>query len=251
MTIAVDFSRRCRRSLLCAGVASSLVVLMGCAQTVPGEVDEAPGYLVALVNATAPVTNVSASQFCAGVLVNRMQVLTAAHCVKGRDAKSMDVIAGANNLCSTARVGGDRVAVKSIVSSDSFDAALLTLQRATDRVPAKIQDTMPEVSSISIAWGWGKDSVGGVPPCSAEGKALSVISLPNCEGAPGADSVGAICGVPAGKRNTCEGDSGGPLVAQNGRLQAITISGLGCGPDDPGVYLRASEVLVALDAGDG
>jgi secreted trypsin-like serine protease len=234
---------RVRRVLATATAIIALVgALSGCADPHP---DEPPGYLVALINATAPDNDVSSTQFCTGVLITETEVLTAAHCLRDRESLSIDAIVGAKNLCNTGPIQGERVGVQSMNLSDSVDAAVLTLSRAVDRAPAATDRPEAETGSVAVAWGWGKDSMGGVAPCDAEPKELVIVLPSACLGAPGA-GPGTLCGIPAGDANTCEGDSGGPLVGRDGSIKAITTSGLGCGQDDAGVYLSVDVALAAL-----
>jgi len=216
--------------------------ITGCAPVAPAP----PGFLAALINSSAPRNDVSGTQFCAGVLVSKHVVLTAAHCVRGRTPASIDVVVGANNLCSTGPITGQRLHVRSIRRSATLDAAELTIESAATATPARIAK---RATKFYEAWGWGKDSIGGVAPCMAMSKALSAVRAHAC--LPALTQVAAseraryLCAVPAAQRNTCEGDSGGPVLSPDGLLVAITIGGVGCGPHDPGTYLAAASALGA------
>lgn len=205
-----------------------------------------PASLVALINASAPSGDVSATQFCAGVLVTPTVILTAGHCVEGRAAESMNAIIGADNLCSTGEIDGARAEVERVIVDDELDGAVVILEHAiTESAPIQVAASF-EIGDRVNAWGWGKASVGGVPPCRSQQKALAVVEGSECEAFMGGNSPGHLCARPVGERNTCEGDSGGPVLTQDGRLLAVTASGAGCGADDPGAYTSAQALLAHL-----
>ena len=73
-----------RTPLAATAVVTAVVTCL--ASCVPAESDEPPVALAALVNASAPQSDVSGMQFCAGAVVAEDRVLRAAHCVEGLQA---------------------------------------------------------------------------------------------------------------------------------------------------------------------
>lgn len=141
--------------------------------------------------------------------------------------------------------------VRAIWTDEREDAAVLVLKSPAPADPVAVATPEPDVGDALVAWGWGKDSVGGTAPCGAEPKQLDVVPTDNCADlTPEAFDRTLICAEPSGTRNTCEGDSGGPTLTTTGQLVAITASGAGCGPDDPGTYtlvgppLQRSEMAI-------
>jgi len=215
---------------------------------------EAPAGVVALINASAPIDDVSASQFCTGILLDERTVATALHCVAGRDVTSVDVIVDARNLCSTAPIVGERVPVATSSPVDGgLDATLLTLTRPVKRAsPVVVAKGAAEPGAELEAWGWGSASPGGASSCSIEGKLLRSVGTARCDRElagprtlPAFRESDYLCAVPRdASANTCLGDSGGPVFARLGgtgerQLVGMTLAGRGCGANDPGMYLAA------------
>ena len=229
-----------------------------------GDATSEPRDVVAVVQASAPASDVSASQFCTGVLISPTRVLTAAHCVASRAASSIDVILDADNLCSTGPIDGERVRVTAITPvASGADAAILSLATPTgDHTAVQLARTTPSHdadSPVVTAWGWGSGSIGGAAPCGVTPKTLRVVPLSRCavelraetELRQAVPSSEYFCAVPSDSSpNTCLGDSGGPaFVIEHGqrRLAGITLSGRGCGATDPGLYLGVRGIRGAVD----
>ena len=95
---------------------------------------------VALLDNRVSGSSAVKSQYCAGTVVNRYWILTAAHCVyytdgSGVPAAVIDVLAGTRNLAS----GGQRLHVAQVrvlpgfsLSSGDHDLAMLKLTPAAD-----------------------------------------------------------------------------------------------------------------------
>ena len=280
-------------AVIAVGAITALAVgvLVGTNEQPPKTPDPAvPSGVVAVILASAPSDDVSASQFCTGVLVAIDQVLTAAHCVTGKRADRIDVILDANNLCSPNPISGERVQVSAIEPfASGADAALLRLASASaGHSPVKLSGRDPRPGDVLDAWGWSSSSIGGATSCGVTARSLRAVRLELCAEeltttARTSSSGDYLCGVPAGTRNTCLGDSGGPLFVSDRRipdqhipgqrtpgqhsgdqhssdqhssdqqsvdrhgshqheLAAITLSGRGCGADDPGLYLTAAAI---------
>ena len=200
-----------------------------------------PSGVVALVTSSAPMRDVSANQFCTGVLVAPRTVLTALHCLEGRDPARVDAILDAHNLCSTAPIDGERVRVLGATPlPGGRDAVLLDLERP--RQPHVVVRAAEAIPGVVEARGWGAESPGGPSSCSVVRKPLRVVPLDRCAEELALQPSGDyFCAVPSGGRNTCVGDSGGPVFAWRAgerMLVGITLAGRGCGAHDAGLYLR-------------
>lgn len=206
-----------------------------------------PSSLVAIVNRSAPSTDLSGASSCAAVLVDRGVIFTAAHCDLGSDVglEGSDAQIAAFNLCSTSEIQGYRLEISSVwMPSGNGDLAVLRLRSDISSETASLASVSPRVGDRVTAWGWGAEYPGGPSPCFAEKKDLQVISFSECSDVVELGEPGPyFCAVASeGSRNTCTGDSGGPVFNGNGELVGLVSGGVGCEVDAPGTYLD----LVAL-----
>jgi trypsin len=187
-------------------------------------------------------------------------VLTAAHCVVGDSASSIQVLVGTQSLAQ----GGRRVDVERVTTHPKFqsvgggwDVAVLRLKTpVTDIEPVAYMRTKAEESTyappgaLTTATGWGARSAsGGSFPEELYKVRVPIVSRAACNGSGSYDgdiTSTMICAglLGEGGKDTCGGDSGGPLIARNAngetRLQTgITSWGFGCAQAKyPGVYSR-------------
>lgn len=213
--------------------------------------------LAAVVNRSAPAADVAFAQSCAGSLVGPDLILTAAHCVQDRPATGLDVIIGANNLCSGAPIGGERTHVLGVLFPPPAmfpappDAAILVLENDSSVEPLRLA---PMKEEVGISLGWGKDKPAGSPVCSRRLARLASTGPSECVALAAAarrsfSAEHHLCLRPvAGSRNTCAGDSGGPILQR--REHGLALVGLtswgSCERGDVGVYVRADQLQIWL-----
>merc|ERR1711936_1554231 len=168
------------------------------------------------------------SHICGGSVVNKNQIITAAHCCQGQLAFLDSIVAGAHdrNLES----GHQTRAIQSMEYHESWntpdfdhDICIVTLKE-----PLNLDD--PNVAPIDFF--------------KLDDEEVPVHSAQDCETIfPGYITENMVCAGSAGAA-TCNGDSGGPLVCPDangvGKLAGIVSFGYtGC--TDAGVYAKVSQ----------
>lgn len=202
---------------------------------------------------------------CGGSLIEKGVVLTAAHCVQGKDPKILKVRLGEWDTQTKDEIfpHQDRSVRDFVVHPQYYkgglfnDVALLFLDQ-----PAEIAENVNTVClpphdtqfdlSRCFASGWGKDLFGkdGKYQVILKRVELPVVPRPQCEQLLRETRLGKhfalhesfICAGGEVGKDTCKGDGGSPLVCpiagtSNRYMQAGIVSwGIGCGDKTPGAY---------------
>ncbi|XP_071859986.1 trypsin 3A1-like isoform X1 [Bombus fervidus] len=202
--------------------------------------------------------------YCAGSLITRKHVLTAAHCLSGFDRRSIKLV-----LVDNDRTKLDKNAIirriKSVVIHENFhtytynnDIAIIEMDRAVNVNGIVRTACLPEDKAIDYTGatatviGWGR--TGENEPVSNELRRvnLPILSQEECNQAgyqKNRVNENMFCaGYLAGDHDACFGDSGGPLHVKGtfGHLEIVGIIswGRGCArPNFPGIYTKLTNYL--------
>jgi len=198
-----------------------------------------------------------AFHFCGGSILDEDTMITAAHCVHGKNynnPKHLQIVAGEHNMRVTE--GHEQTKqVRRIIIHENYspykmenDIALLKLSSRLSMntyvqpvaLPRNGQQTTGTTCVVS---GWGSLSEGGSAPAVLQKVNLPSMTDAECRRAYGQSQIfesNLCCGYPNGGKDSCQGDSGGPLYC-NGYQAGVVSWGIGCArPGYPGVYTEVS-----------
>jgi secreted trypsin-like serine protease len=233
---------------------------------VPVQAGFAP-WQVALV-----LTNESTTDgfFCGGALIASRWVLTAAHCLVGKERvkdprTDVQVFAGSHNLdCGTPDCAGRRITIEAVVIHKHYrsysdrpyvnDIALIKLAEEAPKMDyLTMLDHAGEADLaapkfLAIVIGWGRTSQYGAISTVLQMAPVPIVEPGICQDSyAGAVTEDMICAGGEGK-DSCKGDSGGPLVVPDNSggvaLAGVVSWGPACGrPKKYGVYTRVPQFL--------
>lgn len=215
------------------------------------------------------------SIICGGTLIAPFYVMTAAHCVYGRQEglkkwSSMQIgaacfpfLEGANCGQKVEDIGIDEIFIHDNFDSRTFqnDIALIRLKSPSSIRPADIDYTGissfyyngPELFAIGLGL-LSEGGGAGTIPATLQHVQVNHVPDKSCIQTYKQESLvfdpqSMFCANGPSK-DACQGDSGGPLYDKlSNKVSGIVSWGIGCArPTFPGVYTRVSEMVRMYDA---
>ncbi|KAK4873171.1 hypothetical protein RN001_015200 [Aquatica leii] len=189
--------------------------------------------------------------YCGGSILDKNTILTAAHCVDGKDYTTINIVVGSNQL----NEGGMWYSVSQYIMHLEWNPYTFVNDIAVFKVTVPIEFTkyvqpitlehnfVPDDLECTLS-GWGITSYpGSTPPNDLLYFTGKVVNLNQCrESMPPTNLLvlnSHICAYASKGIGVCSGDSGGALVANNKQI-GITSWVVYCATGVPDVYTKVS-----------
>lgn len=193
------------------------------------------------------IQSIFGSHLCGGVIIDKLWILTAAHCVEDYPLDVLRVIAGTNNWRQPGVVREMVFAIPHcrhdtpIFYHNDIAVARLNQSLVFDNTTVnKIELSLDvlKAGDILTLTGWGATRLNGEPPELLQKIDLNFVSHEECkrlwDNDEGVD-VGHICTLAPEGQGSCNGDSGGPLV-HKGKLVGLVNWGAPCARGKPDMH---------------
>ncbi|CAK9795048.1 Venom serine protease 34 [Anthophora quadrimaculata] len=194
------------------------------------------------------VDSINRNVFCGCTIVSIRYVVTAGHCIQGKNVNQLGVLVGDHDLSTGADTNATVLhrVIKAIIHPNYVqaggmnDIAMLktenTILFGNQVGPACLPfQHSPDTFGGSFVnlLGWGSTDFGGAPSDTLQKVTLSVLTHLQCSRFYGNVTADQICTYADGK-DSCQMDSGGPVLWENPTTRRLVLIGIislgrGCG----------------------
>ncbi|KAH8382444.1 hypothetical protein KR009_003532 [Drosophila setifemur] len=198
------------------------------------------------------IQNIYSYHLCAGVIIDKCWVLTAASCVSGLRSRNVFVVTGTTDWWDlyASYFMVDQIHVHCNFDKPLYhnDVALLHLpdciefDDVTQNITLADIDDLVEGETLTFA-GWGSQVAMGDYNRYLQQSSGTYLPVDKCQAILQNDEdvdLGHACVQMNAGQGACHGDSGGPLIDEKQRLVGIGNWGVPCGRGYPDVYARTA-----------
>ncbi|KAL0117195.1 hypothetical protein PUN28_010202 [Cardiocondyla obscurior] len=201
--------------------------------------------------------------YCGATIISNQYVLTAAHCVYGKNSNTIGVIVGEHDTTTGRDTNATRlfpvikIDIHPYYNNELYgynDVAICKIYGLINYsaevgpvcLPFQHQQDL-FYNQVVIALGWGATEFGGARSFTLQKVNLNVQNTKTCQQYYEDANYENLCTYTP-RKDTCQMDSGGPLLWQNPTTQRLVLvgivsAGIGCASTEPSIAMRVGAYI--------